>query len=176
MIKTIFIAFDGSDHAKKALALGSEMAAKFGARLVIGHALLRDASFDVLRKLANRRKLPKAQRDELDNYEVEVLTASAGTEMAGFTHIFAPSDLLTAIGRQLLEGAEAAAKKGGVKKVVTTILSGDPADSILNRAKKEKADMIILGTRGFGEFKGLLLGSVSHKVSSRAHCACITVK
>jgi nucleotide-binding universal stress UspA family protein len=72
--------------------------------------------------------------------------------------------------------AEAAAKKAGVKKVDTVMLSGDPADAILNRAKKEKADLIVLGTRGFGELKGLLLGSVSHKVAARAHCACMTVK
>ena len=176
MIKTIFVAFDGSDHAKKAVSLASEIAAKFGARLVIGHALLRDATFDVLRKLANRRTLAKAQRDELDNYEVEVRTAMAATDMAGFAPVYAPSDLLLAIGEQLLEGAEAAAKKSGVKKISTTLLSGDPADAILNRAKKDKADLIVLGTRGFGEFKGLLLGSVSHKVTSRAPCACVTVK
>jgi nucleotide-binding universal stress UspA family protein len=176
MIKTVFIAFDGSDHAKKALSYASEIAAKFGARVVIGHVLLRDAPFSVLRKLANRRALPKAQRDELDNYEAQIVAAMAGSEYTGFAPIFAPPDLLTEIGKQLLEGAQALAKKKRVKKTTTVLLSGDPADAILNSARKEKADLIVMGTRGFGELKGLLLGSVSHKLAARAHCACLTVK
>jgi nucleotide-binding universal stress UspA family protein len=176
MIKTVFVAFDGSDHAKKAVDAASQIAARFGARLVIGHVLLRDATFDVLRKLANRRALPKAQRDELDNYEMEVRAAMIGNDLSGFTPVFAPGDLLTAIGDQLVERAEATAKKEGVKKVETVMLSGDPAEAILKRAKREKADLIVLGTRGFGELKGLLLGSVSHKVAAGAHCACMTVK
>jgi nucleotide-binding universal stress UspA family protein len=176
MLKTVFVAFDGSGHATKAVEAAADIAAKFGARLVIGHALLRDASFDLLRKLANRRALPKAQRDELDNYETNFRTAMMGADSAGFVPIFAPSDLLTAIGTQLAERAEAIAKKAGAKKVSTVLLSGDAADAILARAKKEKADLIVLGTRGFGDLKGLLLGSVSHKVAARAHCACMTVK
>ncbi len=39
-----------------------------------------------------------------------------------------------------------------------------------------KADLVVMGTRGIGEFKGLLLGSVSHKMSARANCAVLTVK
>jgi nucleotide-binding universal stress UspA family protein len=176
MIKTVFVAYDGSDHAKKALSTASEIAAKFGAKLVIGHGLLRDTSFAVLRKLANRRALPKAQRDELDNYEGEIASAMAASEYTAFAPIYAPTDLLTEIGKQLLDSAEAIAKKSGVKRTSAILLSGDPADAILNQAKKVKADLIVLGTRGFGELKGFFLGSVSHKVASRAHCACLTVK
>jgi nucleotide-binding universal stress UspA family protein len=60
---------------------------------------------------------------------------------------------------------------------VTTLLAGgDPADAILEAAKREKADTIVLGSRGLGDFKGLVLGSVSHKVAAHAECTCITVK
>ena len=176
MFKTIFVAVDGSDHAKKALALATDIAAKYGARLVVGHAMLRDASFTVLRKLANRRALPKAQRDELDNYEADVQSAMAATDFGGFAPVLPPSDLLQAVGNQILDRAEETAKEGGVKKVTKVLLSGDAADAILDCAKREKANLIVLGTRGFGEIKGLLLGSVSHKVTSHAPCACLTVK
>jgi len=177
MIRTIVVAFDGSDHATKAVAQASELAAKFGARLVLVHALLRDARFETLRKLANRRALPKAQRDELDNYEGEVQAAMVSTGMdAGLAPVLAPTDLLKAIGNQLMERAEAVAKKAGVKKTSSIVAGGDPAEAVLDTAKREKADMIVLGTRGFGDFKGLVLGSVSHKVSSRATCAVMTVK
>jgi nucleotide-binding universal stress UspA family protein len=36
--------------------------------------------------------------------------------------------------------------------------------------------MIILGSRGRGDAKALLLGSVSHKVANQATCTCVTVK
>jgi nucleotide-binding universal stress UspA family protein len=175
MIKTILVAVDGSDHAKKAVALAAELAEKYDAKLVLAHALLRDARFETLRKLVNRRTLPKAQRDELDNYEAEVLVAMAGAD-GGLPHVFAPADLLEEVGKQVLEKASEAAKRQGAKKISTATFGGDPADAILEAAQRQKADLIVLGTRGFGDFKGLILGSVSHKVSSRAHCPVLTVK
>ena len=177
MIKTILVAADGSDHANKAVALAAEIGAKFGARVVVLHALLRDASSDTLRGLARRRELTKEQRDLLDNYEIDVQSAMASAGLGGtYGPVPAPRELLEPIGRQVLERAEAAVKKAGVNKVATTLAGGDPGDSILDAAKREKADLIVLGTRGFGEIRGLLLGSVSHKVAARAECPCLTVK
>lgn len=177
MIRTIVVAYDGSDHAKKALALASEIGAKFGARLVVLHALLRDASSETLRKLATKRDLTKEQRDLLDNYEIDIQSAMATAGMAGsYGPIPAPREVLEPVGRQVLARAEKIAKEAGVKKVVSALTDGDPGDAIVEHARREKADLIVMGTRGFGEFKGMLLGSVSHKVSSRATCAVLTVK
>ena len=36
--------------------------------------------------------------------------------------------------------------------------------------------MVFLGSRGLGDAKGLLLGSVSHKVMHLAPCTCVAVK
>jgi nucleotide-binding universal stress UspA family protein len=83
---------------------------------------------------------------------------------------------LEPIGRQILARAEAAAKKAGVVKVERVLMSGDAADAILAEAKRAKPDLIVLGTRGFGDFKSLVLGSVSHKVALHASCAVTTVK
>ncbi len=178
MIRVILAATDGSDHAKKAVALASEVAAKFKAKLVLLHVLLRDVRSDALRQTAKRSSLTKSQREMLDNYEAEgmVALAEAGAYEGGYVPIPPPTELLKAIGDQLLNTAEAAAKKAGVKSVSKNIVSGDAADAILGLAKHEKADMIVLGTRGFGELKGFFLGSVSHKVSAQAGCACVTVK
>jgi nucleotide-binding universal stress UspA family protein len=53
---------------------------------------------------------------------------------------------------------------------------GDPADQIVHAAERHHADLIVMGRRGHGDLKGLLLGSVSHKVCQLADTACLTVK
>jgi len=174
MIKTILVPVDGSDHAGKALSLASDLAAKYRARIILLHALLWFTRAETLRRLANRRALSRQMRDLLDSYESDLRMAMEAE--AAFVPVPAPRELLEAIGRQILDRAMAAAKKAGVKKVAAVMVGGDPADAILERAKREKADMIVLGSRGLGDFKGLMLGSVSHKVGSRAACTCVTVK
>lgn len=177
MIKTILVATDGSVHANKALALAGDLAKNTGARLVILHTLLRDAASKTLRGLAKRGQLSKEMRKLLDNYEVdaELEMAEAGMEPVPL-FVPPPSDLLNAIGAQLLDNAKEIAAKAGARRITMQLTGGEPAEAILKAAKKAKADMIVLGTRGLGEFKGLLLGSVSHKVSSQASCAVMTVK
>lgn len=176
MFKCILVATDGSTHADKAVKLATDLASKYRTQLVLMHVHLSDASSETLRKLANRKAMTKEQRDLLDNYEVEgyEMLARAG-DIATFT-IPAPLKLLEVVGRQVLERAAAKVKKAGLARVSTVIASGDAADAILATAKKRKADLIILGSRGLGALKGIFLGSVSHKVSARAKCTCITVK
>lgn len=52
---------------------------------------------------------------------------------------------------------------------IEVITGGDIASSILETAKKEKASTIIMGSRGRGVIKGLLLGSASTGVLQRGH-------
>jgi nucleotide-binding universal stress UspA family protein len=52
---------------------------------------------------------------------------------------------------------------------------GPEAESILNFAKNSQADIIVMGTRGMGALKGLLLGSVSRKVIHYATCPVMVV-
>jgi len=55
------------------------------------------------------------------------------------------------------------------------IESGTPADAILAAAVKEKAGLIVMGSRGLGPVKELLLGSVSHRVATHAGCPTLVV-
>jgi nucleotide-binding universal stress UspA family protein len=177
MFKKILVAYDGSPDAKTALSVASDLVLKYGSRLSIAHALMRDAPMDVLRKLANRRALTKEQRDELDHYESKMRSGTATPGSGGaLATVLPPTGLVEAIGSQLLDRAQKAAEKAGVGKVTTAILIGDAADAILHHATREKVDLIVLGTLGFGNFRSVVLGTVSHKVSSRANCSCLTVR
>ena len=52
---------------------------------------------------------------------------------------------------------------------------GPEAESILNIAKNCQADLIVMGTRGHGTLKGLLVGSVSRKVIHHSFCPVMVV-
>jgi nucleotide-binding universal stress UspA family protein len=58
----------------------------------------------------------------------------------------------------------------------TDILSGEPADSIIEEAKDEKFDLVVMGARGKGRLMGLLLGSHIHKVATHAPCPVLIVR
>jgi nucleotide-binding universal stress UspA family protein len=62
---------------------------------------------------------------------------------------------------------EAGASTAGVN--VTPILhKGHPADVLV--AAAQNADLLVVGSRGLGGFKGLLLGSVSQQCAHHASC------
>jgi len=49
-------------------------------------------------------------------------------------------------------------------------------ETIINHAAKEDVDLIIVGTRGLGGFKKMLIGSVSSGVISHANCPVLVVR
>jgi nucleotide-binding universal stress UspA family protein len=53
---------------------------------------------------------------------------------------------------------------------------GPPPDVILSVADAERAHLIVLGVRGLGPVKELLLGSVSHRVLTHAACPVLAVR
>jgi nucleotide-binding universal stress UspA family protein len=52
---------------------------------------------------------------------------------------------------------------------------GPPADRIVGIADEENAALVVIGSRGRGDMKSALLGSVSHGVLSRATCPVVVV-
>lgn len=54
--------------------------------------------------------------------------------------------------------------------VTVQAANGLPAEELLKAADDTDADMIVVGARGAGGFKKLLLGSVSTHVTRHAHC------
>ena len=147
MFKNIVCAVDGSDHARKAAVMASELAANAGAKLTF---------------LTVTKEIKVT--DEIKRYmELEHLTGS-------------PQYVVDEMTDKVLEDAKDCAISSGVKDPRTEVKTGNPARVIVTYAEREGADVIILGGRGHGDIGGTLLGSVSHKVNSLAKCTCITVK
>jgi nucleotide-binding universal stress UspA family protein len=68
----------------------------------------------------------------------------------------------------------AAGRLGGRAHVHTHTPVGDPARLLLERAAT--ADLVVVGSRGLGAVRRLLLGSVSEKVFQHASCPVLIVK
>ena len=68
--------------------------------------------------------------------------------------------------------AEAGSEIDGVE-VQTEIVEGAAARVLLEQA--EDAELLVVGSRGLGGFKGLLLGSVSQQCAHHAHCPVVVV-
>jgi nucleotide-binding universal stress UspA family protein len=76
--------------------------------------------------------------------------------------------------RELLDrSVEAASGDVTDVRVERVLVGGSAADAILDAAKR--ADAVVVGSRGVGGFRGLLLGSVSHQVAHHAPCPVVVV-
>jgi nucleotide-binding universal stress UspA family protein len=70
--------------------------------------------------------------------------------------------------------AESLAEKGFT--VNTTVLAGNPADEIVRFAEQEKADLIMIASRGKSGFSRWDLGNIAEKVVRAAKSSVILVK
>ncbi|MDH5795634.1 MAG: universal stress protein [Candidatus Bathyarchaeota archaeon] len=82
---------------------------------------------------------------------------------------------LEAEGKAILAKGEETVKAQGLP-VEVRLRQGVPAEELLRAAADEKADLIVLGSRGLSQVKAFLLGSVSDKVSHHAKCPILIVR
>ncbi len=110
---------------------------------------------------------------ELRGAELDLVHSFPPPEMVALPAVVTlPSD------DELRKGAEeiideALARVGGPRDVpiVRTVRSGGAASVLCEVA--EGADLLVVGARGLGGFRGLLLGSVTHQVVAHAPCPVV---
>ena len=146
MIKRILVPIDGSPHSKKALEFACDLALKYDAGLHLLH-IVQAVTGDYTLVLGGSSVTVNASQEELKK-----------------------------AGASLMESAQNLAEEQGSRVAETHTQGGVPAQRILNYAIEHKVDMIVMGSRGLNDFAGLILGSVSHRVSHLAECTCVTVR
>lgn len=147
MNKHILVPVDGSDHSLKALDVAADLAEKYGSKIIILHVVPSNEVPEGLRKWAKTEQF----RDPPEAiYE-------------------------QAIADGILEDAERRLADKKMDTIQRASEYGDVAKRILEVARREDANLIVMGTRGLSDFQGLVMGSVAHKVTHAAPCTVITV-
>lgn len=77
---------------------------------------------------------------------------------------------------KILGEAEQHLKKEKIDYNLSSILGSNPSRALVNTARHENFDLIVVGSRGLGSAASILLGSVSKQVVSKAHCDVLVVK
>ncbi len=173
MYKKVLVSLDGTEPSEHALDAAIDIAKRYGAQLTLGHALLRDASIADLRDVAARSGFLEQVTDDLASAEV---VPTVGAPGAGVPVVVIPDATFEKIGELLLENADARARDQGLEDVASVLLEDDPGPAILDFAKTNAIDLVVVGSRGYGDIKSLFLGSVSHKVVEGCECPCLVVK
>ncbi len=174
MLKRVVIATDGSEHAKKAVAFGSDIAAKYGAEVVLVHVLLRDHLSEAMRDFA------EVEYHVESRTMAEVIDAIPDARYPLVRMIpkdaASPAEALQAVAEFVLNEAEDIAREHGVTRLSRRTEHGNPAARILEVAEDVGADMIVTGARGLSDVKALMVGSVSHRLTNTAPMTCVTVR
>jgi nucleotide-binding universal stress UspA family protein len=156
MFKRLLVAVDGSENSARASQAALELAEKLKAELVVLHAIIPPALY----------------------YHAE--TSPEGPVIEPPTHekeIDLYLEYARRVGRGIVDPTVSKAKKFGVTvKADIPEATASVMETIVNHAIKENADLIIVGTRGLGSFKKLLLGSVSSGVVDHAHCPVLVIR
>jgi nucleotide-binding universal stress UspA family protein len=147
MFKNILIPTDGSARSRKAIKAGVKLAHSLGAKVTGYHGL------QVLRPDLF------GDGDLIKQSTVDLLDEQA--RAVGERYLAEISKVATAAG---------VAYSGLITKAPTAY------EGIIDAAKKKRCDAIFLSSRGRGELKSLLLGSVTQKVLSHAKVPVIVYR
>ncbi len=77
--------------------------------------------------------------------------------------------------RELFEREWCAPLRDAGVRFRTVLEEGRPAPSLIAIAERERAGLMVTGTRGFGGFKELLMGSVSHQLVQHARIPVVVI-
>lgn len=144
-MKFVLVGTDGSASAGRAVALAAQVARTFDATLHIVNVLEGYGTADDALECAPAGAPPQA-------FETWSATAS-----------------------EILKSAQARAAALGAPRIETETRTGPVAETLMEIARDENADTIVVGKRGQGRVAGLLLGSVSQRIVCEAFCPVVVV-
>jgi nucleotide-binding universal stress UspA family protein len=174
MYKQILVATDGSAHARRAVDAACGLAKACAASISILHVRGGGEVPATLRHLVEVEHLVEPEQLRFTNVaDVGSNLAMAQSVGESAAHQFR---VWAAIGERVVEDASNAARCLDLEIGFARMADGDPVEQIMLALEESGADLVVLGRRGVSDIKGLLLGSVSHKICQLADSAVLTVR
>ena len=149
MYQSILVPLDGSSHAEKALQVAAQLAK--GTSAVLHLMTVAEFPPDNLGLFTGGTAEPFSEEDR------EKLAAGMKEEA-----------------HKVIDKARATVDLSGIE-AKEVVRQGRQAELITAEAEKLGVDAIVMGSRGVSDLRGMVFGSVSHKVSHTAGCTVITV-
>jgi nucleotide-binding universal stress UspA family protein len=148
VFQKILAGVDGSDSALEAVGVAAGLAKAFEGQLVLMHVVQVSAIAEQALKISATAHLSEN-----------------------------PKGIMDRLSRDVLDSARERARGAGLtdQQISTVTADGNQARELIKTAEREKVDLVVVGSRGRGRLEGLLLGSVSQKVSALSPCPCMIV-
>jgi len=121
--------------------------------------------------VVNHEKISRLRRNQRLWHQVDGSILNGTREVFGDDKI---SDSLKDVGEELLDSIINDLDICDMKPEKEVLL-GEPYQIILDTAKEEKADLIVMGNRGFSKIKRFFVGSVAQRVISEATCPVLVI-
>lgn len=149
LYKKILLPLDGSEFAAEALPHAEEMARSSGAKLVL-FQVVEDTPDYVVAQIESVGITTVAHDESKRNQALD--TAQSYLD-----------DLVTSLRHRQIDA-------------VADIGGGDPATAVVDYARQEAVDLIVMSTHGRTGLARWAYGSVAHKVLQAAPCAVLVVR
>jgi nucleotide-binding universal stress UspA family protein len=142
MFSKILVPLDGSEMSEKSLSMAQNLASSS------------DTSIHLMQVISLRPELDARRGSGVESITILEMEQDAARRLI---------EVQTARGKAYLEGIAGQLEKAGIH-VTTVIREGATAENIVEYAKEQAIDLIVMSTHGRGGFKRFFLGSVTDRV------------
>jgi nucleotide-binding universal stress UspA family protein len=166
MFNTILVSVDFSSYSTEALLYAASIAEPFSSSLLVLHVIAKEIQTYAIHRHLEHSGLPHHAFPLFGPF----------SEMRE-----EPTEMTDAVVVDLREQAHTALQQFLPPQLVGRPLSlhielGHPFEQILETARREHVDLIVMGTHGRTGLEHLMLGSVAERVVRLAPCPVLTVK
>jgi nucleotide-binding universal stress UspA family protein len=155
LFKNVLVPLDGSEHSLRALETAIQIAKKFDAKITLIHVFSVTATPVIM-----------PEPTTLTPSGVPIMTPAEVTKIV---------ETARGVGRDILTDGKQKVESESIE-VQMVLEEGNTVHEITKFAKEAKSDLIIMGVKGIGKLRELLVGSVSEGVIKQAPCPVLIVK